>query len=305
MLRRTPALVLGTGALALAAALSGCSSSSDTASSATPSAASSAPAVSAACTTLQSTYSDLVGTSITVATDPEIPSYSFIDQTAGDQVQGFNIDWTNAVLGCLGMDYTLLQTSFDGLIPALQAGRADAVNSNLVATTDRLKQVDFVTFQAQIELFLREKGNPEGINSIADLCGHSIAVVPSSLEQTLAEAQDQKCTDAGKDGVEIATYDDLAGGAQAVLTGRSDVFMEPDSFAAEQVTANADKLEVSDRIPEGDTYIGWALSKDDTALGDALLAASKALQDDGTEADIFSTWKLSTDYVSPAEYLTK
>lgn len=300
MNRPMPLIALGLGGVTLIAALTGCSSATTPAASST----SAAPA-SAACLDLQGTYSDLVGTSITVATDPEIPSYSFIDQTAGDQVQGFNIDWTDAVLGCLGMKYDLLQTSFDGLIPALQADRADVVNSNLVATDARLEQVDFVTFQAQIEVLLRAKGNPLGINGLADLCGHSIAVVPSSLEQTLAEDQDKKCTDAGDDGVEIATYDDLAGGSQAVLTGRSDVFMEPDSFALEQVEANPDDLEVSDRIAEGDTFIGWALNKDQTALGDALLAASLALQDDGTEADLFAKWEQSTDYVSPAEYLTK
>jgi polar amino acid transport system substrate-binding protein len=294
-----PLIALGLGGVTLIAALTGCSSATTPAASTT----SAAPA-SAACLDLQDTYSDLVGTSITVATDPEIPSYSFIDQTAGDQVQGFNIDWTDAVLGCLGMKYDLLQTSFDGLIPALQADRADVVNSNLVATDARLEQVDFVTFQAQIEVLLRAKGNPLDINELADLCGHSIAVVPSSLEQTLAEEQDKKCTDAGDEGVEIATYDDLAGGSQAVLTGRSDVFMEPDSFALEQVEANADDLEVSDRIAEGDTFIGWALNKDQTALGDALLAASLALQDDGTEADLFAKWDQSTDYVSPAEYLS-
>lgn len=304
MLNRTPALVLGIGGLVVAAVLSGCSSSSGT--TAGPAAtATSTSTASAACVTLQSTYGKLDGTSITVATDPEIPSYSFIDQTAGDKVQGFNIDWTNAVLGCLGMKYTLLQTSFDGLIPALLANRADVVNSNLVATTPRLKQVDFVTFQAQIEVFLRAKGNPKNINSLADLCGNSIAVVPSSLEQTLAEAQSKKCTDAGDDAIKVSTYDDLAGGAQAVVTGRSDVFMEPDSFADQQATANAAKLEVSNRIPEGDTYIGWALKKSNTGLGDALLAASKALQADGTEAALFTKWKQSKDYVHAAEYLTK
>jgi polar amino acid transport system substrate-binding protein len=298
MLKRTPAITLGIGALALSTLLSGCSSAET--SEATPEATT---AASAACLELQSTYSDLAGTSITVATDPEIPSYSFIDQASGDEVQGFNMDWTDAVLGCLGMSHDILQTSFDGLIPALLADRADAVNSNLVATDERLEQVDFVTFQAQIELFLRAKGNPENINSFADLCGHSIAVVPSSLEQILAEAQNTACTDAGEEGVEIATYDDLAGGSQAVLTGRSDVFMEPDSFALEQVAANPDDLEVSDRIPEGDSYIGWALQKDNTALGDALLAASLALQADGTEASLFEKWELSADYVQPAEYL--
>jgi polar amino acid transport system substrate-binding protein len=305
MITRTPALVAGIGGLILAAVLSGCSSSTATSSTDASATASSTSAASAACTALQSTYSSLVGTTIKVATDPEIPSYSFIDQTAGDKVQGFNIDWTDAVLGCLGMKHTVLQTSFDGLIPALLAGRADTVNSNLVATTPRLKQVDFVTFQAQIEVFVRAKGNPESINSLADLCGKSIAVVPSSLEQTLAEEQSTKCTDAGKDAVTVSSYDDLAGGAQAVLTGRSDVFMEPDSFADQQVTANASKLESSDRIPEGDTYIGWALKKTNTALGDALLAASKALQADGTEAKLFAKWKQSTDYVHAAEYLTK
>jgi polar amino acid transport system substrate-binding protein len=294
---------IATGAaVAVLAALTGCSTSASTDVAATSDASSS---VSAACSDLQSQYGSLKGTTIKVATDPEIPNYSFIDKTQSNTVQGFNMDWTTAVTDCLGMKYTVVQTSFDGLIPALLAGRADTVNSNLVATTDRLKQVDFVTFQKQIEVFLRAKGNPKGISSIADLCGNRIAVVPSSLEQALAVQQSKQCTDDGKKPVTIATYKDLAGGTQAVLTGRSDVFMEPDSFAIESVKANADELEYSDRIPEGDTFIGWALQKSDTDLGKALEAASKALQSDGTEAKLFTKWKQSADYVSDVTYMTK
>lgn len=301
MKKHTIPIATGT-AVALLAALTACSSSGTTNAAATSSPDAS---VSAACTALQSQYSSVKGTTIKVATDPEIPNYSFIDKTKSNSVQGFNIDWTTAVTECLGMKYTVVQTSFDGLIPALLAGRADTVNSNLVATTDRLKQVDFVTFQKQIEVFLRAKGNPKGISSFADLCGNSIAVVPSSLEQALAVKESAKCTADGKKAITIATYKDLAGGTQAVLTGRSDVFMEPDSFADESAKANASKLEVSDRIPEGDTYIGWALQKSKTNLGKALEAASKALQADGTEAKVFAKWNQSTDYVSTVEYLTK
>lgn len=289
-------------AVALLASLTACSSSGATNAGATSSAKATA---SAACADLQSEYSSLKGTTIKVATDPEIPNYSFIDKTQSNSVQGFNIDWTTAVTDCLGAKYSIVQSSFDGLIPTLLAGRADTVNSNLVATTDRLKQVDFVTFQKQIEVFVRAKGNPKGIDSIADLCGNRIAVVPSSLEQALAVKQSAQCTSDGKSDVTIATYKDLAGGTQAVLTGRSDVFMEPDSFAADSVKANADKLEVSERIPEGDTFIGWALMKSDTDLGKALEAASKALQADGTEAAIFAKWKQSTDYVSDVAYMTE
>ena len=266
-------------------------------------AASTAATVSAACAAVQKSYPSVVGKQLVMATDPEIPSYSFIDQTQSSTVQGFNIDWMSAVAACIGAKYTVLQTSFDGLIPALQAGRAELVDSNLVATATRLKMVDFVTFQRQIEVFLRKKGNPAGVSTIADLCGHSIAVVPSSLEQALAEAQSATCTSEGKAGVQISTYNDLAGGTQAVLTGRSDVFMEPDSFAYQAVAQNSGKLETSARIPQGDTFIGFALTKSETTLGGALLAASTALQTDGTEAKLFSKWKQSTSYVAAPKYM--
>ncbi len=297
--KTTTVLAGGLAGAALIAALAGCSSTPPD-----PAAGNDTTKVSAACTALQSKYSSLKGTTIKVATDPEIPGYSQINKKT-NSVEGFNIDWTSAVIGCLGMKYTVSQVAFDGLIPALLAGRSDVVNSNLVATTARLAQVDFVTFQKQIEVFLRAKGNPEKIDSIGDLCGNSIAVVPSSLEQALAVKQSAKCTAEGKAAVTIATYSDLAGGTQAVETGRSDVFMEPDSFAFAAVKADPDKLEYSARIPQGDTFIGWALPKKSTKLAQALEAASKAKQKDGTEAKLFKKWDQSTTYVSPVQYLTK
>ncbi len=292
-------LALGTAGLALALTLAACSSTSTTSSS------SASPAASSACQAVQKEYPKLVGTTITVATDPEIPSFSFIDSTKSNQVQGFNIDWTTAVTKCLGMKYKVLQTSFPGLIPALQAGRADTVNSNLVATTPRLAQVNFVTFQKQIEVFLVAAGNPKKITTANDLCGNSIAVVPSSLEQALAEQISTQCVAKGKSGVNISTYADLAGGTQAVLTGRSDVFMEPDSFAYAAVKQYKGKLTTSPRIPQGDTFIGWALVKNKTTLAKALLAASLVEQKNGEEAKLFTKWGQSVAYVAPAKLVTK
>jgi ABC-type amino acid transport substrate-binding protein len=103
--------------------------------------------------------------------------------------------------------------------------------------------------------------------------------------------------------VQISTYSDLAGGTQAVLTGRSSVFMEPDSFAYQAAAQYKGKLGTTGRIPQGDTYIGFAITKSEATLGDALLAASKALQADGTEAKLFAKWKQSTAYVAAPEFL--
>ncbi len=258
--------------------------------------------VSSACAAVQKKFPQIVGTTITVATDPEIPDYSFIDAKKSNSVQGFNIDWTNAVLGCLGAKDTILQTSFNGLIPALLAGRADTVNSNLVATAPRLKQVNFVTFQKQLEVFLVKYGNPDHIDTASELCGHSIAVVPSSLEQALAEQVSKQCTAKGKSAVSISTYSDLAGGTQAVLTGRSDVFMEPDSFAYAAVKQFKGKLSTSPDIPQGTTLIGWAVPKSKTTLANALAAASAVEQKRGVEAKLFAKWGQSTKYVAPVQF---
>src|ERR1700731_3011255 len=61
------------------------------------------------------------------------------------ELQGLDIDVGNAVCVAAHMTCKWVETSFDGLIPALQGRKFDAINSAMNATEQRRQAIDFTT----------------------------------------------------------------------------------------------------------------------------------------------------------------
>jgi polar amino acid transport system substrate-binding protein len=65
--------------------------------------------------------------------------------------------------------------------------------SSFTDTAAREKQVNFVTyFSAGTSFYVLANGGPN-ITSLADLCGHTVAVEAGTTEETDAKGQASKC----------------------------------------------------------------------------------------------------------------
>ncbi|HTH73440.1 MAG TPA: transporter substrate-binding domain-containing protein, partial [Trinickia sp.] len=67
----------------------------------------------------------------------------FESKTATGQLQGFDVDVGNAVCAKLAVKCVWVENDFDGLIPALQARKFDAINSDMTITDQRKRAIDF------------------------------------------------------------------------------------------------------------------------------------------------------------------
>ena len=59
------------------------------------------------------------------------------------ELTGFDIDITKALCAQMKADCEIVNQSFDGLIPALNAKKIDAIIASMSITPDRLKAIDF------------------------------------------------------------------------------------------------------------------------------------------------------------------
>lgn len=81
---------------------------------------------------------------LVVITSPDNPPFEFKDTAqGGDKVIGFDMDVIEEVGKRLGRPIQIVETDFAGIIPALQAGRADMAISGLNPTEERKKSIDF------------------------------------------------------------------------------------------------------------------------------------------------------------------
>jgi polar amino acid transport system substrate-binding protein len=79
-----------------------------------------------------------------MVTSPDYPPYEYYNTEGGERkIVGFDIDIANSIAKKLQVKLTVVESDFNGLIPALQANRADFVMAGMTPTQERKKNVDF------------------------------------------------------------------------------------------------------------------------------------------------------------------
>jgi arginine/ornithine transport system substrate-binding protein len=78
---------------------------------------------------------------IRIGVEGAYPPFSQIDPSG--KLSGFDIDITNALCVEMKVECVLVQQAFDGMIPALQTRKIDAVIASMSITDERKKAVDF------------------------------------------------------------------------------------------------------------------------------------------------------------------
>jgi polar amino acid transport system substrate-binding protein len=217
------------------------------------------------------------------------------------EVQGIDYDLAQALGQKLGVKFTFANTTFDGIIPALKAKRFDIIMSAMSDTPERQKQIDFIDYFKAGTSILVKKGNPQGIKSLDDLCGKTIALQKGTTQEEVATDQQAKCASAGKPKINVLTYDKDTDAQLQLRSGRSVADMNDfpvAAYAAQTVGGGNDFEVVGEQIGAGPYGIG--VRKDDTQLRDALQEALKAIIADGTYTQVLQKWNVSQGALTTA-----
>ncbi|MBB3949530.1 ABC transporter substrate-binding protein [Aureimonas jatrophae] len=89
----------------------------------------------------QSGDADKTWTEVRIGSEGAYPPFNFLD--ASGKLQGFDIDIANALCQQMKVTCTFVTNDWDGMIPALQNDRFDAVIASMSITPEREKQVLF------------------------------------------------------------------------------------------------------------------------------------------------------------------
>lgn len=120
-----------------------------------------------------------------MGTSADYPPFEYVDTAKGEEIIGFDIDLANLIGEKLGYEIEVENIDFNGLIPAIQAGKLDFVLSGMTPTEDRDKVVDFsVPYNETVQMVVTKKDS--GIKSVEDLAGKTVGVQISSIQEELA-----------------------------------------------------------------------------------------------------------------------
>jgi polar amino acid transport system substrate-binding protein len=209
------------------------------------------------------------------------------------QITGFDIDLIAALSKKLGVAPKPMNMDFKGLIPALQGGRLDIINSAMYINPQRAEQVEFIPYLKIGNQVLVQAANPAKITGRDNsLCGKTVAVTLGAIEETYARQDDKRCKDAGLGGVTVQTLPTAQDSALSVRQGRADAFFDSTPGAVELMTQLPDIYAVAGPEFESNTQIGIAARKGDKAMHAAITAALKEIVADGSYKKIIEKWKL-------------
>lgn len=211
-----------------------------------------------------------------------------------DKLQGFEVDFLNAIGEETGHDIEFVTMSFSGLIGALEAGRIDTVANQITVTPEREAKFAFsqpyVYDGAQVVV---QKGNPKGINSTDDLSGKTVAVnLGSNFEELLRGLPNAA-------DINIKTYE--TNFEQDVALGRVDAFVM-DRVSTGQVIAKSPlQLEQAGQ-PFDEIRNALPFRKDEAGekLRTEVDAAITKLKENGKLAEISQKW-LESDVTKPLD----
>ena len=201
-----------------------------------------------------------------------------------DVLQGFEVDFINAVAKETGDEVNFVTMSFSGLIGALESGRIDTIANQITITPEREARFAFsqpyVFDGAQVVV---KAGNEDTIGSVEDLSGKTVAVnLGSNFEELLNELPN-----AGE--IDIRTYESNI--AQDTALGRVDAFVMDRVSSGQLIAESPLPLALAGK-PFSEIRNALPFRNDDEgkALRDRFDVAITKLKEDGTLTEISEKW---------------
>jgi polar amino acid transport system substrate-binding protein len=288
---------------ALVAALAACSSSSSSSSAAASPGSAGAASGPAAAAGVNAAARALLPASIksagvlTMVSDFEYPPFAMYD-TSGSY-QGIDYEIGSRLAAILGLKPQWSRSvGFSTLIPAVQSGKAEVSMEDIGINDPRLQIVSFVRYVSNHDTALAQKGNPKHIDP-ANLCGVTLADQAGDFEGGVEKQISAQCVAAGKPAIKISTFPTVPAAVLALKSGRVDGFLEGVPSCAYTVMQDPTLACTQGVVPNDSSFAGIAVSKDETQLGQALAAALKVAQQDGSYTAILKKWGASAISATP------
>lgn len=224
---------------------------------------------------------------VKVGTEAFYPPYdSFADDE--ETIVGLDPDIVAALGAVLGVDMQIENMAFDGLLPALEAGRFDMLTGALGTTEERIKKYDFVSYYRVVQGITTTADNPKGVATKEDLCGLNVAVLDASYQLTLLESFNEGMCAA--DPMQLQAFQSDSDALMQLQNGRADahVAQYPVAVYNAETFGEGKKFTVITDEDFGPQLLGKIFRKDSTELRDAVQAAMNELIENGVYASILA-----------------
>ena len=222
---------------------------------------------------------------LVMSTNPTLPPMQFVDSSG--TLKGMRITLGDEIAKRLCLKPEYVKIEFSAMVPGLQAGRWDIINTGIFWTDERAKLMQMIQYEAQAISISVGKGNPLKITKPEDLAGRTVGVELGGFEERKLKDLNQDMTTKGMKPMNIRTFDNFATAYQALRAGQTEASVSIDSTAAEYA-----KRGEFDRAISGLFATPVALALKSPALANAVVGVFNDMQKDGSYAKLMAEYGL-------------
>lgn len=202
---------------------------------------------------------------------------------ADGSLGGFDVDIANALCADMKVKCEITAQDWDGIIPALKAGKFDAIVAAMSATPERAKEVSFTEpYFSNALVFLAKDSASFDPNNEADINAHSIAAQRSTISSQWLEKAYPKADMKLYDTLSNAFLDLGAGRVDAMISDQLPALQWLNSPSGKGFTIKGDEIDINDHFA--------IATRPDDALKDKINQSLANIKADGTYDKIYQKY---------------
>ncbi len=216
-----------------------------------------------------------------------------------NQLTGLDIFTGQAIAAALGVKATFTSIDFNGVIPALQAGKFDLLLADTGDNTARAKVLNFVEYDLQGQVLVVAKGNPDKITSLKSMCGKTLAVEAGDAPAGLFDPVQAYCKAKHQSPMSVKTLPTTADALLAIKSGSAQAqFVGVATAPSLAKSTNEQVVNIPGQVG-GYTalYVGAGLLHSQTKLTNAVHVAMVGLLKSGVLKALFTKYGLQSTLI--------
>jgi polar amino acid transport system substrate-binding protein len=220
---------------------------------------------------------------LVMSINPTLPPVQWVDDKG--QLKGLHVELGEAIARKLCLKAEHVRVEFSVMVPGVQSGRWDMINTGMFFTEERAKIMQLVRYGFDGISISAQKGNPQKFTKPEDLSGKSVSVELGGAPERRARELSKSLEEKGMKPVTIRTFENFAAAYQALRVGQVDAAVSVDAVAR----LYGEKGEFAEAIPGlYPTLIAFGLKQ--KPLAEAVAQALTELKAEGTYQKMFTAY---------------
>lgn len=225
---------------------------------------------------------------LVVGTEAEYVPYEFYKD---GKIVGYDPDIIQIFVDKLGVKAQLVDTAWNGIIPALYAGKFDVIISGMTITKERAQKVLFSMPYADASNVIMLRAGEDRIKTADDLSGKTIGVGLGSAAAGIVKTFEARLKAEGKPGyAEVKMYQAGADAYQDLINRRIDATVNSKSTLIVVMKNAPGQFKLLPGVSDIKAYFGMAFRKDDGRFQGFANEQLTQLKTDGELAKLQQKW---------------